>query len=95
MTGEEDHPLASVDARNFQGVAGRRGQARVEDVDQAVGSSVVVDAVPVLGASAALLQDGAEALDQGLAGRLVDGWLGWGDPRGLARLGLVRSFRQL
>jgi hypothetical protein len=50
VTGEEDHPLASVDARNFQGVAGRRDQARVEDVDRVVASSVVVDVVPVLGA---------------------------------------------
>jgi len=79
--GEEGyHHLALVDARNLQGVVGRRNQVQVEVVDQAVASSVVVDVVPVLGAEVALLQDGAEASGQGLAGKPEDGWQDWEDP---------------
>jgi len=97
VTGEEEeHHLALVDVRNLQGVVDRRKQVQAEVVGRAVASSVeAVDVVLVLGAGAALLQDGTDALDQGPVGKLEDGWLDLGDPRDLVRLALNRSFRQL
>ena len=92
--GGEDHHLALVDVHNLQGAAGRI-QVQAEAVDRGVASSVVVDVVPVLGEGVAPLQDGAETLDQGPAGKLEDGWLGWGDPLDLARPELGRSSRRL
>jgi len=105
MSEEGDHYPALVDARNLQWVVDRRNQVQVvvgcrsqvqvEGVDRAAASSVVaVDVVPVLGAGVALLQDGVEALGQGLAGKLEDGWQDWEDPWDLARLTLDRSSRQ-
>ena len=94
--GEEDHHLALVGVRNLQGVVDHHIQVQAEVVDRVVASSAVVVVVdPVLGVGVALLQDVAEALDQGLVGKLEDGWLGWGVPRDLAHLALDHSFRQL
>jgi len=95
VMGEEDHHLGSVDAHNLQGAEGRRNQARVEVVDRGVASSVVVDVDLVLGAGVAPHRNGAGALGQGLAGKPEGGWLGWGHPLDLARLGLDRSSRRL
>ena len=92
---EEGHHLASVDAHNLQGAEGHRNQARVEVVDRGAASSVVVDVDLVLGAGVAPRQNGAGALGQGPAKKLEDGWLGWGHPLDLARLGLDRSSRRL
>lgn len=92
---EEDLHLALVGVRSLQGAVDRRNQVQVEDVDRAVASSVVVDVDPCLGVGLALLRGGAETSDRDLVGKLEDGWLGWGDPRGLARQALDRSFRRL
>ena len=95
VTDGGDHHLASVDVHNLQGAVGRRNQVQVEAVDRAVASSVVVDVVPVLGVGVAPLQDGTEASDQDLVGKLEGGLLDLGDSWGLAHLALDHSFRQL
>lgn len=95
MGGVEDCYLASVDVRNLQGVGDRRSQVQAEVVDREAASSVAADVDPVLGAGVALLQGGAETSDQDLVGKLEGGWLGWRDQRGLDRLALDHSFRQL
>lgn len=93
---EEDHHLGSVGVHNPQGVVGRRNQVQVEVVDREVASSVVeVGAVLFLGAGEVPLQDGTEASDQYLVGKLEGGLPDLGDPWDLAHLALDRSFRQL
>ena len=93
---EEGRHLASVDAHNPQGVVGRRNQVQVEVVDRAVASSaVVVDVVPAPGVGMAPLQDGVEASDQDLVGKLAGDSLDLGDSWDFARPVLDRSFRQL
>lgn len=90
------HHLASVDVHSLQGAVGRQNPVQAEVVGLEVASSVVaVDVVPVLGAEVAPLQDGTEALGQGLVGKPEDGWLDLGGPWDLAHLTLGRSSRQL
>ena len=92
---EEDHRLGSVDVHNPQGVVGRHNQVQVV-VDREVASSVVeVGVVLVLGVGEVPLQDGTEASDQYLVGKLEGGLPDSGDPWDLARLALDRSFRRL
>ena len=95
-SGEEVHHLALADVRNLQVEVGRRNLAQVGVVGPVMASSVVVvDVDPVLGAGVALPRDGPEALGRGPARKPEGGWLDLGDPWGLDRLALDRSFRQL
>lgn len=90
-----NHHLASADVHNLQGVVGRRNLVPVGVVDRVVASSAVVGVAPLLGVGVVPLQDGTEALDQGLVMKLEGGWLYLEGPWNLARLALDRSFRRL
>jgi hypothetical protein len=92
VTGEEVlHHLGLANVRKLQGEVGHQDQVGI--VDWTVGSSVV-DVVLALGVGAALHQNGAVALDQGLVRKLEGGWLGSRDPWDLTQA-LGRPFRQL
>jgi len=96
MDEEEDHHLASVGVHNPQGVVGRRNQVRAGVVGREVASSVVeVGVVLVLGVEEVPLQDGTEASDQYLVGKLEGGSPDLGHLWDLAHLTLDHSFRQL
>jgi len=87
--------LALVCVRSLQGAVGRQNPVQAEVVALEVASSAAADVVPVLGAEVVPLQDGSEALDQGLVEKLEDGWLYLEGPWDLAHLALGRSSRQL